>query len=136
MADRQIELTDQPAGPEGGQGLAQFHHLPLDLGGGLAGLVVRGPGLLDQPGKAVLLVAAQPFADGRDGGGEEPGRGLDAALSRRLHQTQAMVISVSHLTEQVVVGGGGGHGGRILAGTCRPAPPPSAGRRVPSTASD
>lgn len=37
MAEGEIELADEPAGPESEQLLAQGHHLLLDLGRGFVG---------------------------------------------------------------------------------------------------
>ncbi len=55
--------------------------------------------LLEEAGRAELLEAAQPLANR---GGEQAGRGLDAALLGALDQTQAMVVDGPfHLTHQI-----------------------------------
>ncbi len=72
---------------------------------------MAGTGVLDQPGRAVLLETAEPLADGRHGCGEEPRRGFDAALLGALYQSQTMVVSVSHLTHEIEIASRGGHGG-------------------------
>ena len=41
MTEGEIELADEPAGPESEQLLAQGHHLLLDLGRGFVGLMMR-----------------------------------------------------------------------------------------------
>ena len=132
MAEGQVELADQAASPEGRQRLAQLDDLALDLRGGLAGLVVGRPRALPQPGRTELLVATQPLAHRGPGGVEEPGGGFDATLPGGLDQAQAMVVGVSHLTNQIEVGGG--HGGPILPAARRPALPP-AGRPAPAASS-
>ena len=43
-------------------------------------------GVLGQTGRAALLVAAQPFANGGHGGGEQSCGGFDAALLGALDQ--------------------------------------------------
>ncbi len=48
--------------------------------------------LLEEAGRAKLLKAAQPLANRGNRGGEQVGRGLDAALLGALDQTQAMVV--------------------------------------------
>jgi len=123
VRERQIELADEATRPQGGQLPAEFEDSRFDLGRGFAGLVMGRTGLFEQTRGAELLVATQPFAHGGEGGGEEAGGGFDASLPSRIHQTQAMVVSVSHLPHQIVVGHGGGHGGAILPVARRPAPP-------------
>src|SRR5208337_3840109 len=112
MAERKIELADKAARSEGEQLLTQSDDLLLDVGRSLAGLVMRGAGKLDQTARTLLLITSQPLAHGGDGGFEQPRGGLDAALSRRLHQTQAMIVSVAHFTNQVEVRGR--HAGGIV----------------------
>jgi hypothetical protein len=55
---------------------------------GFLRLVVTSTGKCDQARRAVLLEAAQPFADGRHGGGEESRGGLAATLLGALDQPQ------------------------------------------------
>ena len=128
MTHRQIELANQAARSEGGQGFAQLHKLGLDGERSFVRLLMAGPGVLEQARRAVLLETAEPLADGGHGGGEEARRGFDAALLGALRQSQAMVVSVSHLTHEIEIASRGDHGGRILRAPRRPAPPPSAGR--------
>ncbi len=90
----------------------------------LARLVMGCPGVLEQTRRPTLLVAAQPFAHGADGGSEPARGGLDAALPGRFDQPEAMVVRVFHLTHQNEIGD---QGGDILAAARPPAPPPSAG---------
>ena len=136
MADREIELADEASRPERGKSTAKFEELLFQWRQRFARLVMRGAGLFDQARGAALLIATQPFAHGGHGGGEQAGSGLDAALLSALHQSQAMVVGVFHLTYQIEITSGDGHGDQILRAPRRPAPPPSAGRRVHPTASD
>jgi hypothetical protein len=106
VAEREIELANQAAGPEGKQLLPQSDPLLLDLGAGLVGVMMRSSGEFDQTTRSLLLETAQPFADRERGGLEEASRGLDAPLSSRLDQTQAMIVGVSHLPNQYEVSGG------------------------------
>ncbi len=80
----------------------------------------------------MLGEAPQPLAYGGHGGLEQARGRLDPALTGRLDQAQAMVVSVSHFTNQIEVGGG--HSGPILAAARRPALPP-AGRSTPASSS-
>src|SRR5712692_9748342 len=96
---------------------------------------MRGAGEFQQAAGAVLLIAAEPFANRGYGGGEQARGGLDAALAGRFDKTQAMVVSVFHLAHQIKVTSGSGHGAAILLATCRPALPP-AGRPSLSASSD
>ena len=134
---------------------AQISQMPGELG--TEGGVVVGLDALDSEGQAsadlveeghrrtCVVVVVDPqhavagrFVNGcelveaRHGGSEEPSGGFDAASSGGLDQAQAMVVSVSHFTNQVEVGGG--HGGRILRAARRPALPP-AGRPAPAASS-
>jgi len=86
MTDGEVEFADQTARAEGGQSLAQLDQLGFEDGGSSVRLAVAGARLIEQAGRAVLLEAAQPFADRGHGGGEEPRRGFDPrslALSTR-----------------------------------------------------
>jgi len=56
---------------------------------------MRRAGEFDQTTRSLLLIAAQPFTYRGDGGLEKPGSGFDAELSRRVHQTQAMIVGVA-----------------------------------------
>jgi hypothetical protein len=67
---------------------------------------MRSPGEFDQTTRSLLLITPQPLTHGGNGGLKQTGGGLDASLPSRLHQTQAMVVSVSHLADQDEVGGG------------------------------
>lgn len=106
MAEGKIELPDEAAGAEGGQLLAESDHPQFQGGGSFVGLMVRGAGELDQAARAVLLKAAQPLAHRRDGGVKQAGGGLNAQLPGRVHQTQAMIVSVLHFADQAEVGDG------------------------------
>jgi hypothetical protein len=88
----------------------------------------------EQAGRAVLLEATKPFADGRPGGSKEPCAGFDAALFSTLDQTKPMVVSVLHLPHQIEITGGRSHGATILAAARRPALSP-AGRPSPTASS-
>ncbi len=71
VTDGQIELANQAASSEGGKEFAQLKELGFDGGRSLVRLVRTGTGVLDQPGRAVLLETAEPLADGGSGRGEE-----------------------------------------------------------------
>ena len=105
MAEGEIELANQATSAEGEQPLAQSDDLLFDVGGSFARLVMRSAGMLDEPARALLLITAQPLAHGGDGGLKQAGGGLDASLPSRLHQTQTMIVGVSHLANQDEVGG-------------------------------
>jgi len=106
VAEGKIELPNETASPEGEQLLAERDHLLFDVGGSLAGLVMRSTRNLNEAARSLLLITAQPLTHGGNGGLEKTSGGLDAALPTRLHQTQAMIVSVSHLANQEEVGGG------------------------------
>jgi len=106
MAEREVELADEAASAESEQLLAKRNRLLFNLGGSLAGLVMRSTGKFDQAARSLLLITAQPLAHGGDRGLEKTSGGFDASLPSRLHQTQAMIVSVSHLANQDKVGGG------------------------------
>jgi hypothetical protein len=106
MAEREVELADEAASAESEQLLAKRNRLLYNLGGSLAGLVMRSTGKFDQAARSLLLITAQPLAHGGDRGLEKTSGGFDASLPSRLHQTQAMIVSVSHLANQDKVGGG------------------------------
>jgi len=72
-------------------------------------LVMASAGKLAQAGKAALLITAQPFANGRHGGGEALGGRLDTSLPGALSQSQAMVVAVFHLTQQIEIACRHGH---------------------------
>jgi hypothetical protein len=91
-----------------------------------------GATLLPQASKALLLITAQPFPDGGHGSRKGAGGWLDAFPASVVDQTQSMVISVSHLTDQVEITGSGHE--RILSGARGPALPP-AGPPTPFDAS-
>ena len=109
MAQREIELADKTTRAESEQLLAQSDDLFFDGGGSFAGLVMRSAGEFDEATRPLLLITAQPLANGGNGGLKQAGGGLDAKLTSRLHQTQAMIVGVSHLANQEEVSGG--HGG-------------------------
>ncbi len=106
MAEGEIELADETASAEGKQALAQSDDLRFDVGGSLAGLVMRSAGQFEEAARPLLLIAAQPLAHGGDGGLKKTGGGLEASLSGRLNQTPTMIVGVSHLANQDEVGGG------------------------------
>ena len=106
MAEGKIELAEETASAESEQLPAQSDDLLFDVGGSFAGLVMRSAGKFDEAARSLLLITAQPFAHGGDGGLEKTSGGLDAALPSRLHQTQTMLVGVSHLANQDEVGGG------------------------------
>jgi hypothetical protein len=110
MTERQIKLADEAASAESGQLLAEGDDLLFDRHRGLAGLVMGGTGTLDQTARSLLLIAAQPLADGGDGGLEQASRGFDAELSSRVHQTQAMIVGAAHFAYQGEIGSGHGPG--------------------------
>jgi hypothetical protein len=78
------------------------------------GLAVTSAGAFAKAGRAVLLEAAQPFANRGGGGGKEPRGRLDAALLSALDEPQAMVVGAFHFTHQIEITGGVGHGTAIL----------------------
>ena len=90
-----------------------------------------GPRVIEQVGRALLLVAAKPFANGGHGGRKQLRGGFDASLLGTFHQAQATVVRVFHFTHQIEITRGGGHVQPILRGARGPAPPPSAGPRAP-----
>ena len=94
---------------EGKQLLTERNDLLFDGGGSFAGLVMGRAGDFEEAARPLLLITAQPRAHGGNGGLEKTSGGLDATLPSRRHQTQAMIVSVSHLANQDEVGGG--HGG-------------------------
>lgn len=106
MAEGEIELTDKATSAEREQLPAQSDDLLFDVGGSFAGLVMRRARKLDEAARSLLLIAAQPLPHGGDGSLKQAGGGLDASLPGRLNQTQAMIVGVSHLTNQDEVGGG------------------------------
>ena len=110
VAEREIELANETASPEGVQLLAENHDLRLDSRGSFAGLVMRSARKFDEATGPVLLIAAQPFAHGGNGGLKQAGGGLDAMLAGVSHQTQAMVVSVLHFPHPGEVGSGHGSG--------------------------
>ena len=119
VADGQIEFSDQAASAEGGKSFSQLDQLRFGGRWSFQRLVMASARPSEQPGRAVLLEAAQPLADGGHGGGEEPRGGLDAALAGAFDQPQAMVVGVVlHLTHQIEIAGGS-HGRRILKATRR-----------------
>src|SRR6266849_2460367 len=81
MAEGEIELADETASAEGKQALAQSDDLRFDVGGSLAGLVMRSAGKFEEAARSLRLIAAQPLAHGGDGGLEKTGGGLEALLS-------------------------------------------------------
>ena len=94
------------------------------------------PGVLNQPGKTVLLKTAEPLANRGNGSCKEPRRGFDAALFGAFDKSKAMFVRVFHVTHQIEIASGSGHGAWILTELCRPDLPPSAGRRVLPIAAD
>jgi hypothetical protein len=134
MADGQIEFADQAARAEGGQRFAKLDKLRCGGRRSFLRLVMTSAGKCDQAGRAMLLEASQPFADGGHGGSEESRGGLDAALFGALDQPQPMVVRVFHLTHQIEITGGSSHDATILTAARRPALPP-AGRPSPTASS-
>ncbi len=106
MTERKVELPNKTTSSEGEQLLAECDDLLFDVGGSLAGLAMRGARNFDEAARSLLLITAQPLAHSGNGGLKQAGGGFDAALSSRLHQTQAMIVGVSHLANQDEVGGG------------------------------
>ena len=70
MADREVELAYHAASAEGGKSLAQLDQFGVGSRRSFVRLMVMGERLLDGRGRAVLLEAAQPLADGAYDGGE------------------------------------------------------------------
>jgi len=105
MAEREVELADEAASAESEQLLAKRNHLLFNVGGSFAGLVMWSAGKLDQAARSLLLITPQPLTHGGNGGLKQTGGGLDASLPSRRHQTQAMIVSVSHLPNQYEVSG-------------------------------
>jgi hypothetical protein len=85
---------------------------------------MASPRVIQQAGRATLLIPTQPLANGGHGGGEQLRGGFDAALFSTLHQAQAMVIGVFHFTHPIEIPSGDGHDNGILRGARGPAPPP------------
>lgn len=110
MAEGKIELADEAASAEGEQLPAQSDDLLFDVGGSFAGLVMRSAGKFEEATRSLLLITAQPLADGGDGGVEKTGGGLDAMLASVSDQAQTMVVSTLHFPHQGEVGGGHGSG--------------------------
>ena len=110
MTERKIKLADETAGAEGVQLLTKRDDLRFDGGGSFAGLMMRSAGKFEQAARTVLLIAAQPFAHGGDGGLKQAGGGLDAMLAGVSDQTQAMVVSATHFPHQGEIGSGHGSG--------------------------
>ncbi|MBI4443411.1 MAG: hypothetical protein HY649_08570, partial [Acidobacteria bacterium] len=78
VAERQVKLADQAASAEGGQAAAQLQGPLLQLQAGLASLPMRGARAFLKARGTVLLMAAKPFAHGREGRLKGPRRSLDA----------------------------------------------------------
>jgi len=114
MADGQIELADQATRAEGRQGFAKLDKLRFGGRRSFLRLVMTSTPEGDQAGRAMLLKAAQPLADGGHGGSEESRGGLEAALFGALDEPQTMVVSVFHLTHQIEITDGSKHGTAIL----------------------
>lgn len=64
--------------------------------------------------QALLLDASQPFAYGRDGGGESAGCGLDPVLAAMGDETKSIIESVLHVTNRVEIRDRSSHGLAIL----------------------
>src|SRR5258708_11934426 len=129
-----MELADEAPRAEGWKSFAKLDELGRGGRGRFLSLVMTSAGEREQPGRATLLEAAQPFADRGHGGSEEPRGGLDAALFGAFHQPQAMVVGVFHLTHQIEIAGGSTHRPAILPPAPHPALPP-AGRPSPTASS-
>ena len=86
--------------------LAKSNPWLFNLGASLARLAMRSTGKLDQAARSLLLITPQPLTHGGDRGLKQTGGGLDPSLASRLYQTQALIVSVSHLANQDEVGGG------------------------------
>jgi hypothetical protein len=84
MADRQVELADQAALAESGQGLTKCDDLAFDRSRSTAGLLVGRPRLLQQSGGSLPLAATEPLANRGHGSGEEASGRLDAAIPSSL----------------------------------------------------
>jgi hypothetical protein len=106
MTDGQTELADQAARAEGGQRFAKLDELRFRGRRSFLRLVATRTVKSDRAGRVVLLEAPQPFADGRQGGGEESRGGLAATLLGALDQPQTMVVGVFHLTHQIEITSG------------------------------
>src|SRR5689334_5207488 len=118
VADGEVELADQAASAEGGQSLAQLDQLGFGSRRSFVRLMVTSARLPDEAGRAVLLEAAQPLADGGHSGGKESRRGFDAPLLGAFDQPQAMIVGVwFHFTNQIEVTGR--HGPGILTAKVR-----------------
>ena len=100
------------AAPKVGNLRRRASRMLLDFRRGLAGTMMMST-VFAQPGGSLLLVASPPFAYRQGAGSEQPGGGLDAPLADRSDQTKAMIIGISHFTDQLEVAGGG-HSGPIL----------------------
>src|SRR6266566_4660637 len=134
MADGQIEFADEPAGTESRKSFAELDELRFGGRRSFLRLMMTSAGECEQAGRAALLKAPQPFADGGHGGSEESRSGLDATLFGALDQPQTMVVGVFHLTHQIKITDGSSHDAANLLAACRPALPP-AGRQVPTASS-
>jgi hypothetical protein len=84
-----------------------------------------GAGKREQTGGALSLIAPPPLAHGGCAGDEEPRGGLEATLFDALHQPQAMVVGVLHLTHQIEITSGSSHDAAILPAARSPALPPA-----------
>src|SRR5690348_17453752 len=71
MTDTQIELSNETACAEGGQGFAELHELRFAGEGSFVRLAVASPRMFVKTGRSVLLKAAQPLAHGGDRRSEE-----------------------------------------------------------------
>src|SRR5690348_18413390 len=71
MTDTQIELPNETACAEGGQGFAELHELRFAGEGSFVRLAVASPRMFVKTGRSVLLKAAQPLAHGGDRRSEE-----------------------------------------------------------------
>src|SRR5690349_24533156 len=96
MTDTQIELPNETACAEGGQGFAELHALRFAGEGSSVRLAVASPRMFVKTGRSVLLKAAQPLAHGGNRGGEEPSGVCDAALMRIFDEPKNGDVGVVH----------------------------------------
>lgn len=120
VAQGQVKFLDETARAEGGQLAAEIDDALFNVRGRLTGLAERPAGMGFQALEVLRAVATQPFAHGRDRGGESAGSRLDAVLTGLGHEAKPVIKRVGHFTNHVEVGDRSAHSPAILQSHVRP----------------
>ena len=130
VADFESKFCDEPAGTKAGGFLAQCQGLGFHGWGGFMRTGMRGATVGQEALMALVLVAAEPFADGVAGALVEAGGGLDAVFERTGYQVVALgesgVVSAEHGVVSL------GDGQRKQGVDCHTLVSPEVRRRCPS----